>query len=136
MNTLLEVKHVSVSIACAPAEAYAFVSEPANLPRWAAGLGGVIRDEDGEWIADGPLGRIEVRPAAPNPLGVLDHDVVLPSGETVHNAMRVVPNGSGSELTFVLLRRPGMSPDDFARDEAAVRADLATLKRLLERLPG
>ena len=34
--------------------------------------------------------------------GVLDHDVTLPSGETVHNPMRVIPDGDGCEVVFTL----------------------------------
>jgi hypothetical protein len=49
--------------------------------------------------------------------------------------MRVLPNGEGSEFVFTLIRRPGMSDGEFARDKAAVENDLKTLKDLLERLP-
>ena len=95
-NDLFEVRNISVSIGRAPMDVYAFAGNGENLPRWATGLGQTIRDVGGEWIADGPLGRVKIRFAAPNDLGVLDHDVVLPSGTTVHNPMRVVPNGAGS----------------------------------------
>jgi hypothetical protein len=33
---------------------------------------------------------------------------------------------------FTLIRRPGMSDEQFAKDQAAVEADLKTLKALLE----
>ena len=69
-----------------------------------------------------------------NSLGVMDHDVTLESGVTVHNPMRVVPNGEGSEFVFTLIRRPGMTDAELARDRAAVERDLKTLKGLLERL--
>lgn len=65
-------------------------------------------------------------------LGVLDHDVQLESGVVVHNPMRVVPNGDGSELTFTLLQQPGMSQQQFEEDAQAVAHDLHTLKTLLE----
>jgi hypothetical protein len=39
---------------------------------------------------------------------------------TVHNPMRVVPHGEGSEFTFTLIRQPGMSDEEYARDRAAV----------------
>ena len=71
--------------------------------------------------------------APPNSLGVMDHDVTLESGVTVHNPMRVVPNGEGSEFVFTLIRQPGMSDEQLARDKAAVESDLKTLKGLLER---
>ena len=59
----------------------------------------------------------------------------LESGVTVHNPMRVVPNGEGSEFIFTLFRRPDMSDEQFAEDGRAVETDLRTLKELLER-PG
>jgi uncharacterized protein YndB with AHSA1/START domain len=126
------VQHVSVTIDRAPGDVYAFVANPENLPRWAAGLSSGIRRVAGEWIADSPMGPVKVRFAAPNAVGVLDHDVVLPSGEVVHNPLRVVPNGSASEVTFTLFQRPGMTQQQFVADAVAVRRDLATLKQLLE----
>ena len=106
---------------------------PVDLPRGAKGLGGSIEHVDGEWIADSPMGRVKVRFAPKNDLGVLDHDVVLPSGETVRNPMRVVANGDGSEVIFTLFRRPGVGGEDFAADARAVQRDLEVLKELLER---
>lgn len=132
MQTLLPVRHISVSIRCSPEDVYAFASNLENLPRWASGLGGSIRNAGGEWIADGPMGPVKVRFAAPNELGVLDHDVVLPSGTTVHNPIRVVPNGTGSEVTFTLFRQPEVPEEQFERDAEWVEKDLRTLKDLLE----
>jgi hypothetical protein len=87
---------------------------------------------DGRWYADSPMGRVAVTFAAPNPWGVLDHDVELPSGEVVTNPMRVVPNGPGADLVFTVQRRPGVGDAEFAADVEAVAADLRTLKRVLE----
>jgi hypothetical protein len=63
---------------------------------------------------------------------VLDHDVTLPTGETIHNPLRVIPDGDACEVVFTLRRRPGMSADDVDRDAEAVAKDLAALKELLE----
>ena len=129
-----DVQHVSVSIGRRPAEVYEFASDPRNLPSWAAGLVGTeVRMEAGEWIADAPFGKIRVRFAPRNPYGVLDHDVCLESGVTIHNPMRVVPNGEGSEFIFTLIRQPGLSDEKFSEDKAAVETDLRTLKEALER---
>jgi hypothetical protein len=78
------------------------------------------------------LGRVVVAFARDNAFGVLDHDVTLPSGETVHNPMRVLADDPGCEVVFTIRRRPGMSDEDFRRDADAVRADLARLKRVME----
>lgn len=110
-----------------------FVMDPANMPKWAAGLGaGLTRDGD-DWIADGgPIGQVRVRFAPPNDLGVADHVVTMESGLVVHNALRVTPNGDGAEVAFVLLHRPDMDAAAFAADAAHVEKDLATLKAVLE----
>jgi polyketide cyclase/dehydrase/lipid transport protein len=132
--SLHHVLHVSVSIARPPAEVYEFASDPRNLPRWAAGLAGAeVRNDGDDWIADAPFGQVRVRFAQRNSFGVMDHDVTLESGVTVHNPMRVVPNGEGSEFVLTLIRRPEMSDEQFAHDKAAIEKDLTTLKDLLER---
>ena len=74
-----------------------------------------------------------MRFAERNSFGVMDHDVTLGSGVTIHNPMRVVPNRGGSEFVFTLIRQPGISDGQFAKDKAAVENDLKTLKDLLER---
>ena len=129
-----EVRHLTISIARRPADVYEFASDPRNLPRWASGLAGSdVRKDGDDWIADAPFGKVRVKFAERNPFGVMDHDVKLESGVTIHNAMRVVPNGDGSEFVFTLIRQPGMSDDQFAKDKATVEKDLKTLKELLER---
>lgn len=130
-----DVRHISVFIDRPPSEVYAFASSPENLPKWATGLGGSIKNLDGEWVADSPMGKVKIRFAERNQFGVLDHDVILETGEKVHNPMRVVPRGDGSEATFTLFRRPGVSDDKFLEDARWVEKDLKILKGLLERRP-
>ena len=133
----MDVRHLSIYIARDPSHVYEFASDPRNLPQWAAGLArsDVTRTGDA-WIVDAPFGKATIRFAPKNALGVMDHDVELESGVTVHNPMRVVPNGEGSEFIFTLFRRPEMSDEQFAEDGRAVEADLRTLKELLERPSG
>lgn len=78
------------------------------------------------------MGRVSFTFTPRNDLGVLDHTVTLPSGETVLNPMRVLPEGDASEVVFSLRRRPSMTDQEFAADAAAVERDLAALKQLLE----
>ncbi len=130
---IYRARQISVSIERSPSDVYEFVANPENLPKWAAGLSGSIEQVDGEWLAESPMGRVAVRFVERNPFGVLDHDVVLPNGETVTNPVRVIANGSGSQITFTLFQRDGMSEAAFEADSATVRADLQTLKGLLER---
>lgn len=111
-----------------------FVLAPGNMPQWAAGLGAGFEQRGDHWIADGgPIGEVEVRFAPLNEFGVADHDVTLPDGTIVQNALRVVPNGDGAEVMFTLLRQPTMSDADLEADAVHVRKDLETLKAILER---
>jgi hypothetical protein len=125
-------KHISVSINRSAAQVYEFTSNPENLPKWAAGLSGAIKQVNEAWIAESPMGRVKVKFSEKNQFGVLDHDVTLPSGVTVYNPMRVFPNNDGSEVVFTLYRRPDMSDQEFAEDATAVEKDLESLKALLE----
>jgi hypothetical protein len=132
MRTTYPVRHISVSINRPPGDVYAFVSNPEDLPKWATGLGGSIKNVNGEWIADAPMGKIKIKFADKNKFGVLDHEVVLPSGVTINNPMRVIANGEGSEIFFTLIRQPDISNEKFADDARWVEKDLKTLKGLLE----
>lgn len=67
-----------------------------------------------------------------NPYGVLDHTVTLASGIRLENPMRVILNGTGSELLFTLFQHEGMSDEQFEADAALVQSDLETLRRILE----
>jgi len=128
-----DVQHISIYIDRPPAKVYEFASDPRNLPRWAAGLArSEVRRDGDEWIADAPFGKVRVRFVQPNSFGVMDHDVTLESGVTIHNPMRIVPNGEGSEFVFTLIRQSGASDEQFAQDKAAVESDLKTLKGVLE----
>lgn len=117
-------RHVSQWVDADADVVYAFAADPANLPRWAAGL------------ADPKLAGVDVEFAARNDFGVLDHVVTLPSGERFYNPMRVIPAAIGSpgcEVVFTLRRSAGVTDADFDADAAAVAADLATLGGLVER---
>jgi len=128
-----EVQHLSIYIQRSPADVYGFASKPENLPRWAGGLArSEVKREEGAWLVDAPFGRVKIRFSASNTLGVMDHDVELASGIVVHNPMRVVANGAGSEFIFSLFRQSNMSDQQFAADKHAVEQDLKTLKSLLE----
>ena len=130
---MFESRTLSVTIACPPRKAYEFVSNPENLPRWAAGLGKSVWKSDTGWVVETPQGPVKIRFVEKNDFGVLDHYVTLASGIEVYVPMRVVPNGSGSEVIFTLFKTPEMSDKQFAEDMGMVERDLKTLKSVLER---
>lgn len=127
-------RHLSIGIDRPISTVYDFAADPLNLPRWAAGLAGSRVEPVGEqWVTESPMGHVTFTFTARNDVGVLDHHVTLPSGESVYNPLRVISDGDASEVVFTLRQRPGMTDEEFERDAAAVAEDLATLKSVVER---
>jgi hypothetical protein len=126
-------RHIAITISRPWREVYDFAANPDNLTRWASGLATSDVEREGEaLVASSPMGSIRIVFAPQNPYGVLDHDVTLPSGQTVHNPMRVMPNGESAEVVFTLYEIPGMNADTIEDDAGMIESDLATLKTLLE----
>lgn len=134
--SIFETQLVSQPVDAPAHEVYAFAARMENLPRWASGLAAGIEQRDGDWYTSSPMGEVKVDMAPANPFGVLDHDVTLPDGTTVHNAFRVTPCGDGSLLVFVVLRLPGVGQASFDSDVAHVRKDLSALKAIMESRAG
>lgn len=125
-------RHLSQVIRRKPDEVYAFVLDPAQLPRWAVGLvQAQLRREGDALVAETPGGSVRIRFAARNELGVLDHEVTTPDGTRTFNPFRVLPHPQGSELVFTV-RQLELSDADFERDAAMVQADLDRLRDALE----
>jgi hypothetical protein len=120
-----EVRRV---IRASVARTCSFAADPRNLPRWAAGLAGRIAHVEGRWIAESPMGQVEVRMPRANDAGILDHEVVMPDGTVFHNRLRLLPHVAGCEAVFALTVGSAAELD---ADAAAVAADLAALDRCM-----
>lgn len=124
-------RHVSRYIDRPTAQVSAFLADHHNLPKWASGLSAGISEEDGVIVSESPMGKVHVRFAPGSELGIFDHDVTLPDGNTVHNPLRVLKNEGGSEVVFTLYRLPGVTDDAYEKDAATIAADLQRLAAAL-----
>ena len=125
-------RHVSRVIGRTRDEVYEFAVNPANLPTWATGLANTPVTIDGDrLIAESPMGHVTVRFVPHNDLGVLDHDVTLPSGTVVNNPVRVLSHPNGAEILFTV-RQIELSDEEFEHDLATVAEDLKRLAQVLE----
>jgi len=125
-------RHLSTIIHCSAERVYTFARNPDNLANWAVGLVQGKVTHDGELLYTESLeGRTTIHFIGRNDLGVLDHDVTLPSGVTINNPFRVLAHPEGAEVVFTL-RQLDLSDAEFDRDGALVEADLRRLKELLE----
>lgn len=132
MTRTFAARTLTVTIDCHPDQLYGFVSNPENLPQWATAFAKSVRKSNSDWIVETPQGPVTVRFAPRNTLGVLDHYVTPAPGVEIYVPMRVLANGSGSEVLFTLFRLPDMSDEEFTADAGMVERDLGTLKELME----
>lgn len=127
-----EARTLQISIGRNWRDVYDFASVPDNLPKWASGLTSGLQKSGDEWLADSRAGKLKLRFAPPNKVGVLDHWVITETGEEVYIPLRVVANGESCEVIFTLFRLPGMDDEKFTADAAWVMRDLQKLKDILE----
>jgi hypothetical protein len=125
-------RHVSRVISASPRSVYEFAANVDNLALWASGLARaeVTRQGDILWV-ESPMGRVSVRFVASNEFGILDHDVTLPSGETVTNPVRVLAHPDGAEIVFTV-RQLDLTDAEFDHDVQTVADDLDRLRWLVE----
>jgi len=123
-------RHISTVIPAAAADVYDFAADPRNLPRWAAGLAqSEVGMRGDDLVVSSPMGEVTVRFVPRNDYGVLDHDVILPSGTIVTNPLRVLVHPEGSEVVFTV-RQIELTDDEFERDCAMVAEDLERLREV------
>jgi hypothetical protein len=125
---------LSVSVACTREKAYAFLSNPENLPQWAPAFCKSVRKSGVDWIVATSQGDMKFRFVESNPFGVLDHYIRPSPGVEIYVPMRVVANPTGgSDVMLTLFCQSGMSEEQFQNDIAMVQRDLKTLKCALEK---
>jgi hypothetical protein len=128
---MTEARTVSVSLERSAAAVYNYLSDPASFPKWSLFITDIRNDGNG-WLVTTPNGTVRMTFTSKNEFGVLDHHVTVNPQRRVYVPMRVVSNGDGSEVLFTVFRAAGMSDDEYEKDIAMVRTDLARLKRTLE----
>ncbi|MDF2662575.1 MAG: polyketide cyclase, partial [Paenibacillus sp.] len=106
---------------------------PDNLQQWIPSFAESVQRSGDELIVETSEGPMKFRFVESNDYGVADHFVTLLSGECIYNPMRVIANGTSSEVMFTLFKRPGMSDEQYADDARNVASDLNALKAVLER---
>jgi hypothetical protein len=117
----------TITLPVSAEEAFAFLAEPENLPRWAVGFARGIRREGETWIVQTAQGEMPVRVVAAAAHGTIDfHMGVAPGLEAVAYS-RVVPNDPGAEYVFTQFQLPGMADEVFAAQRAALTEELAIL---------
>jgi len=117
----------TITVPASPDDAFAFLADPENLPRWAVGFARRIRREGEAWLVQTAHGEMPIRIEADAARGTIDfHMMVVPEVETVAYS-RVVPNDAGAEYVFTQFQLPNMTDEVFATQRAALAEELAIL---------
>ncbi|WP_028778498.1 SRPBCC family protein [Shimazuella kribbensis] len=126
-------KTLSITIGHPPEKVYEFIMDPINFTKWTTSFTHSIQKIKDEWIVETTDGQLKLRFIEKNTFGVADHYVTTEAGIEISNHIRVIPNDSGSELTFTLFQIDGMSDAQFSNDYHNVESDLKILKSVLEK---
>jgi len=123
---------VHVSILAPPQRVFDFLADVNNWKTWAPWVRAVVDKSGRDWTVETDGGRMHLRFVEANSLGVLDHTVTLASGVSIYNAMRVVPNGTGSDLMMLVVQTPPATKEQFEQDVQAVHDDFGRIKKVVE----
>jgi hypothetical protein len=128
----MKSKTLNISIKSDPKTVYEFISNLENLPKWAPSTFPSIKEVNGEWLVDTPHGQNKVMLTEKNNFGILDHSVKLVSGAEVYVPMRVLRNGTGSEVLLTIFQTTELTDEAFIQDIKMVERDLNHLKTIIE----
>lgn len=112
---------ITISLSVKFDEAYHFLSNPMNLPKWVVFFE-EVKSTGETWSVQTPFGQAKLRFVSKNNLGVLDHWVETLDGQVFYNPMRILrKDAETTDVLFTLFD-----------EDADVKKDLARLKVLLE----
>jgi hypothetical protein len=111
---------------------YRFITDPAKVGLWAHGLRSAAWQPHQPGIGQSSVGSIELCFAQQNDLGICDVAITTADGQIVECPMRVVGDGSSSEVVFTL-HPATYSSDKIDQLGALIAADLNRLRHAVER---
>jgi len=122
----------SVRLPGNPADVFAFLADPENLPRWAVGFCRAIRrDGEDRWIIETPSGsELSVRYASHSALGTIDFHMRMAPGAKAVAYSRVMPTGDGAEYVFTQFQSADMPDAVFDGQVSALTEELRVLQAI------
>ena len=118
------------------ADAFAFLADPATMPKWAIhNVKSIKPAGNGRWEMDTPRGRGYLVPHYQKPNGILDHEFI-DAGEGFWSVTaRTVPIGASSSVYMITLTKPDAMPmEAFEGGMKLMDDELRALKACIEAL--
>jgi hypothetical protein len=124
---------VTILLAAPKKEAFHYLAEIENLPRWATEFARELKVVDGKHKVVNGLGEFFVRIDADEPTGVIDFLAGPTEAELGLFPSRVVELGHGrSAYTFTMFQAPGQSDELFESQYQSLVRELGGLSLALE----
>ena len=126
----------AIEIAAPRRKVFEFLSEPANLPRWAHAF---VSAENGRARLETPAGAVDIRlgVTAEADTGVVDWRLTFPDGGIGLAQSRVTETTRGTCIYSFVLHAPPVALEHIEgaldAQRAILQSELATLKSLMER---
>jgi hypothetical protein len=117
-------------------DAYAFLADPATMPKWAIhNVKSIKLVGNGRWEMDTPRGRGYLVPHYQKPNGILDHDFI-DAGEGFWSVTaRAVPIADSTSVYLITLTKPDAMPvEAFEGGMKLMDDELRALKACIEAL--
>jgi cold-inducible RNA-binding protein len=89
------------------------ISDPDNLPQWHPSFCRSLRRENGSLLVESPRGTVPVHFVRDDHSLVLDIVVLVAEGIKLTHAIRLLPNGEGSEIVWTLVKPEGITDSVF-----------------------
>jgi hypothetical protein len=118
------------------ADAYAFLADPATMPKWAIhNVRSIKLVGNGRWEMDTPRGKGFLIPHYQKPNGILDHDFI-DAGEGFWSVTaRAVPIANSASVYMITLTKPDAMPmEAFEGGMKLMDEELTALKACVEAL--
>lgn len=102
----MPVNTQTITIRATYKEAFAFLADPANLPRWVGGFACSIARAGDDWVVTTAQGDLPLRCVADAARGTMDLYLTVAPGLDVAAASRLAANGEGTEHIFSQFQAP------------------------------
>lgn len=117
-------------MAAEPAAVHAYLSDGRNLPDWAPNFAERVRPGGAGWIVSRGEAEFEIAVHSEPRSGTVDF--VDPRDHARGLFARVLPNGSGSQVVFVIMFAPDTPEDVVATQMLTLESELASIRAVCE----
>jgi cold-inducible RNA-binding protein len=129
MKNTLRSKTLTASLEASVAQIYSRIADPDQLAQWHTAFCRSLRKENGACMVESPRGLVPVRFLRDDRAGILDLVMTLLETIEFQTAIRVLANGTGSEVLMTLIQPAGLPDAAFHEQVRWAESALRNLRK-------